>query len=140
MSTPMTAQHIESLQKLGAAILPGTHTQPSFTAADPNADNLRRALEHLTFDAPVALTAVAGGVDDAAAFIDGLKSSDPDTFHSVWMVCVGAYYVNRVVWERLNYPGRIPYPVAAGEADSYIDPNHLQAVIDRGPIYRAAPS
>jgi hypothetical protein len=138
--THASREQIDALRKLGAAILPGTATQPSFTAADPNDEHLRIALQHLTFDAPRALAAVAGGVDDADQFLATLQADNYPAFHSVWMVCVGAYYVNRAVWERLQYPGRIPYPVAPGEAASELDPAQLQAVVDRGPIFRPAPN
>jgi hypothetical protein len=140
LNMPVPARHIDALRKLGAVILPGTSTQPSFTDVDPNNDHLRKALQHLTFDAPVALAAVAGGVEDPEDFLNRLRTEDPATFHSVWMVCVGAYYVNRAVWERIDYPGRIPYPVAPAEAASQLNFSQLQAVIDRGPIFRPAPN
>ncbi len=80
----------------------------------------------------------AAGVPPAEA-ADGLNRDDPAALQAIGTIAAAAYYMDPGVRDRLGYPGQESRPVMPEEEGDYLEDGLLQAVIDRGPIYRPTP-
>ena len=77
------------------------------------------------------------GARPAAEFVAQLQSSDPTSYGILAELIPGAYFLNPQVRSILGYHDQGPRPINP-DADR-LDESLLQAVIDRGPIYRPTP-
>ena len=73
----------------------------------------------------------------AAKFVAELQKTDPAGFSILAELVAGAYFMNAQVRARLDYHGQGPRPM--DPHPDYLDHGLLQAVIDRGPVYRPTP-
>ena len=83
------------------------------------------------------LLAAARGVP-AAEFIAELRRSDSASFGILAELVPGAYFLNPQVRTKLGYDGQTARPLET--QPDYLEDGLLQAVIDRGPVYRPTPS
>jgi hypothetical protein len=74
---------------------------------------------------------------DPADVVRELQTKDAAGFAELAEVVAGAYFLNRGVRAGIGYHGQVPR--ARESASDYLDEGLLQAVIDRGPIYRPTP-
>ena len=81
------------------------------------------------------LTAARGR--PAAEFVAELQRSDAVAFGILADLVPGAYFLNPAVRAKLGYAGQTAKPIDPRHDD--IDPELLQSVIGRGPIYRPTP-
>ncbi len=81
----------------------------------------------------------SGGEEDGGAAAERLNREDPDAMGAIGLVASAAYYMHPEVRRRLGYPGQVQRPVTPAEEDDFRKGGLLQAVIDRGPIYRPTP-
>jgi hypothetical protein len=129
-----------TLAAVADVLIPQTETMPAASevqlhgrwidkalAARPDlADTLRKFLDD------------AAGVDPANAVTTFVKEA-PAEFEDVLLLVTCSYYMNPKVRKRLRYPGQKANPPYPDEADYYLRDGLLDPVIDRGPIYVAAP-
>ena len=82
---------------------------------------------------------VAAREQDAATATETLNRDDPAALQAIGLAASAAYYMDGRVRDRLGYPGQDSRPVMPEEEGDYLEDGLLQAVIDRGPIYREPP-
>ena len=82
------------------------------------------------------LLAAARGLS-AAEFVAQLQNHNSADFRLLAELVPGAYLLNPEVRAKLGYHGQNPRPIES-RAD-YLDEGLLQAVIDRGSVYRPTP-
>ncbi|MBO0824264.1 MAG: hypothetical protein J2P27_10470, partial [Actinobacteria bacterium] len=114
---------------------------PSAAEADPDEHVLGLVLDQLEPVLPGivdALDAAAG--QDITAYLEQMEREQPERFALLRVLFVGRYLTCRPVWELLGYPGRLPAPVRAGEAEQDLAGGLLNPVISRGKIYRPTPT
>ncbi len=124
--------------KLADLLIPAAEGMPSATQAGADGAALDRVAE-LRHDKRAAffrgLDRAAG--QDPAAALETLNHDDPEAMGAIGLFASAAYYLQPEVRALVGYPGQENRPV---EPDA--EPDHadlLQAVIDRGPIYRPTP-
>ena len=66
-----------------------------------------------------------------------LQKNDPAGFGLLTEIAAGAYFLNPQVLAKLGYTGQEPKPI--DPHPDYLDDGLLQAVLNRGPIYRRTP-
>src|SRR2546430_2504572 len=66
-----------------------------------------------------------------------LQENDPDGFGLLTEIAAGAYFLNPQVLAKLGYTVQEPKPIDLHP--DYLDDGLLQAVLNRGPIYRRTP-
>ena len=66
-----------------------------------------------------------------------LQENDPAGFGLLTEIAAGAYFLNPQVLAKLGYTGQEPKPI--DPRPDYLDDGLLQAVLNRGPIYRRTP-
>lgn len=76
---------------------------------------------------------------DPTSVVESLHRDDPAALNAIGLVASAAYYMQPRVRELLGYPGQVARPATADEEHDYLREGLLQAVIDRGPIYRPVP-
>ena len=67
--------------------------------------------------------------------VSRLQVEDADAYAALTVVIVGAYYTHSEVRRLLGYPGQLGKPVLI-EYPEYVTEGLLDAVLERGPIYR----
>ncbi len=72
--------------------------------------------------------------------VEALNSGDPAALKAIGEAAKAAYYMNPRVRELLGYPGQQSRPATPDEEHDYLRDGMLQAVMDRGPIYRECPT
>jgi hypothetical protein len=86
--------------------------------------------------------AVVAQEGEPQAVLDRLRRADAQAFGDFSFVVAGAYLIHPRVRKLLGYPAGAPAknPALEGEAESYLEDGILDAVTDRGPIYRPTPA
>jgi hypothetical protein len=74
---------------------------------------------------------------EPAAFVDYVQKNDPAAFGILGEVAAAAYFMNPDVQKAIGYSGQGPRPIE--EHPDYLDDGLLEAVVQRGPIYRPTP-
>ena len=117
---------------LADALIPGTETMPSATAAGVPDDLLDRALGYrpdLEAALSEALADCADGLDgDLEAVLDRLSTEHPERFEALTVLAAGAYFLSPTVASAMPYDAA-PRP-AREDLDTYVD--LLENVVDRG--------
>lgn len=119
----------DSLTHLGDALIPGSDTFPSASAAGVPGQLIDRVIgfrPDLADDFRAALT-YCSGKEPSAAF-DELAAAHPEQFGALSTLVAGAYFQSPAVQTALNYRPA-PRP-AHDDVDTYID--LLEHVVERG--------
>lgn len=95
-------------------------------------DQVLRVRPDLAVPLKTLLASAAGR--DPAQFFSNLAADNGAGFSLLAELVPGAYFLNHEVRDRLNYHGQTARPI--DPRPDYHDDGLLQAVIDRGPIYR----
>ncbi len=118
-------------------LIPASAKMPSFSASGAQRVELDRVLELRPEVLPALLAAldlVAGADAGDEALEAWLHRTDPAALAVIAQVASSAYYLSPDIRKLIGYPGQVQRPVADDEEADYED--LLQAVVDRGPIFR----
>lgn len=121
-------------------LIPEAEGMPSASQAgiqDAPLDHILELQPWLADDLLRGVRRAASG--DPAAAVDVLNREDAKALSAIGLAASAAYYMQARVRKLLGYPGQIARPATADEEDDYLRDGMLQAVIDRGPIYRPVP-
>lgn len=140
MTVAIAERHREAFRRIADHLIPAAEGMPAASEVDVHGAGLETMLTlrpELAPDLARALDAVAalGGPEAVAA----LAAADPEGLAVVGLVAASAYYMAPSVHAALDYPGQRSRPVQPEEEGDYLEGDLLQAVIDRGPIYRPTP-
>jgi hypothetical protein len=147
MSPPTTEESITldeaaraRLAQLADQLIPGGHGLPSASEIGVHAKWIDRALAARP-DLAAPLHAALARSEEPDVALERLREDDRGTFESFGYLVAGAYLMHPRVRKRLGYPSNVPKPKPAypDEADMYLADGILDAVIERGPIFRPAP-
>jgi hypothetical protein len=122
---------------LADELLPAHGTLPAASAADVAGPILDRILQWRPDLAPDLLRGVAAsrslGARDALV---ALEQHDRSAFDAIRFAVLGAYFQHADVMRALAYRGQESRPVAEDETPDYLQQSLLDAVIERGAIWR----
>ncbi len=123
---------------LADILIPAAEGMPSASEAGAEGSALDRVIE-LRHDKREAFFRGLNKAADRspAAALEELNRDDPDAMSAIGLFASAAYYLLPEVRALVGYPGQENRPVEAGTEPDYED--LLQAVLDRGPIYRPTP-
>lgn len=134
---PAERQHLD---RIADVLIPGGAGLPSASEAGVSAEPIDRVI---SADRELAgtLAAVARSEGTPEILLEELRAREPETYQRFVFAVSAAYLMVPHVRRVLGYPGTAPRrsPAAPGESDFYLEDDVLQAVIDRGPIYREVP-
>jgi hypothetical protein len=125
-----------ALTVLAAYLIPAAHGMPS--AGDViDERRLRFVLEaRPDLVEPLRAALRAGLPDDPAPRLTALERDEPDVHAALLLVIVGAYYTDKVVRERLRYPGQEAKVLQSWKYPVYLEEGLLDGVQARGAIWR----
>ncbi|MFC9549944.1 hypothetical protein ACFTWF_03750 [Rhodococcus sp. NPDC056960] len=140
----LTESELRDLRRIAASLIPGV---PGRIAADQVAtfdDLVHEALAIMDphFDSIVAAIDRMSDVEDADMFaaLRALDAESPTLFYPLSLLVAGVYLYSPEVEAVLQYPHPHRNPAGAMEAADEIESGILDPVIERGPIYVAAPT
>lgn len=117
-------------------LIPAAHGMPS--AAEVVGDDRLRfvltARPDLVDPLRTALRPDLG--DDVGARLDALGANEAATLYALQLVIVAAYYTDRVVRERIGYPGQEALELRSWELPTYVEEGLIDAVLARGATWR----
>lgn len=124
------------LAALAAEMIPAGAGLPSATEAGVAGALLDEVLK-VRPDVAAPLSALLVRLGDAAPSAALARVvADPADHELLALVVVGAYMLCPAVGVALRYPGQEPKPVNPFDINDVVDEGLLDAVIERGPIYR----
>ena len=125
-----------TLSALAAHLIPEAHGMPS--AGGVIGDRRLRFVLEARPDLVEPLRAAlrAGLPDDPGARLAALERDEPDVHGALVLVIVGAYYTDKVVRERLRYPGQEAKVLQSWRYPVYLEEGLLDGVQARGAIWR----
>lgn len=125
-----------TLTAMAAHLIPAAHGMPS--AGDVIDDKRLRFVLEARPDLVEPLWAAlrAGLPGDPAARLATLERDQPDAHAALLLVVVGAYYTDKVVRERLHYPGQEAKVLQSWKYPVYLEEGLLDGVQARGAIWR----
>ena len=126
------------LTALADVLIPAGEGFPAASEAGVAGDGLDQVLEvrpDLVNGLKKLLASARGR--PAAEFVPELEKNDPAAFGILADIVPGAYFLNPAVRAKLGYQGQTARPIDPRHDD--VDPELLQSVIGRGPIYRPTP-
>jgi hypothetical protein len=128
----------KKLNEFADVLIPGGAGLPSASEVDPDGNWMERTLK-VRPDLKDILFACLEKAGEPEKILDNLKKEDPEEFDRFAFAISGAYLMNTRVRIILGYPGAatMPNPILPGEAESYLDDGILDAVINKGTIYRS---
>jgi hypothetical protein len=129
------------LAELADCLIPGGAGLPAASAVDVHGAWIDRVLAARP-DLATVVQEVLAGDGAGQELLDRVKADQPETFGHFAYAVAGAYLINPRIRRLLGYPAAAPArnPAMEGEAESYLEDGILDAVIDRGPIYRPTPT
>ena len=137
MTLQLNVIELEALRRVTDWFLPALDGYPSLADADPDGRVLTMVLTQLVPLGEAITAALAAVPDDGVdAHMTELHGRDEDGFILLRTLCLGWYLTCRPVWAALGYPGRLPVPVAPGDADYDLRDGLLEPVRRRGKIFR----
>ena len=132
----LAAAERTTLGAIADKLIPAAHGMPS--AAEVLTDNRLRfvlnARPDLLGPLRAALRPELG--DDIAGRLDALGQDEPATLGALQLVIVAGYYTDRVVRERIGYPGQMALDLRSWEYPAYLEEGLIDAVLARGPVWR----
>jgi hypothetical protein len=137
----VTADHVLDpgrravLAALADAFVPAAHGMPSAGAVVDEArlSFVLGARPDLAAPLGDALRPELG--DDPVERLDRL-AAEPDVLAALQLVVVAGYYTDAAVRAAIGYPGQVARPVSALDYPTYLAEGLIDAVVDRGPIWR----
>ncbi|HXX61939.1 MAG TPA: hypothetical protein VEI48_11715, partial [Candidatus Sulfotelmatobacter sp.] len=130
-----TAQRA-TLTALAAHLIPAAHGMPSAGHVIDDR-RLRFVLEaRPDLVEPLRLALRSGLPDAPADRVAVLARDEPDVHGALLLVIVGAYYTDKVVRERLRYPGQEAKVLQSWKYPVYLEEGLLDGVQARGAIWR----
>ena len=137
----MTSDHVLDaarravLAALADALVPAAHGMPSagVVVDDARLAFVLGARPDLAEQLWAALRPELG--DDPAERLQRL-AAEPDLIATVQLVVVAGYYTDAGVRAAIGYPGQQARPVSALDYPTYLPEGLIDAVVDRGPIWR----
>jgi hypothetical protein len=141
----MTDQTLSSAERhqldvVGDALIPASGVMPSVSQSDPDGRWLERALQaRPELTEPIRMLLAAHPGLDSVDKVADAEAQDPVGVAALVTITAGRYYMIPHVRELLGYPGQggrdptLPSYRWERAADM------LERVVERGPIYRAAP-
>lgn len=138
MSLPTNLR--DRLRELADELIPAADGMPSASdvgVADGQLDRVLAARPDLA--SPLA-AALAGQSEATTEWLTRLSVEDSAGYEAVLLAIVGGYYTDPEVRGRLGYRGQEPELVQPEIIPDYVTEGLLDAVLERGAIYRAAPS
>jgi len=123
---------------LADMLIPASEGFPSASEAGVAAEGLDEVLlfrPDLVSGLKKLLTSSRG--QPPAEVVAELQKNDPAGFALLTEIAAGAYFLNPQVLAKLGYTGQQPKPI--DPHPDYLDDGLLQAVLDRGSIYRRTP-
>ncbi len=121
-------------------MIPEFEGMPRAAEAEGASQILRRILAlrpDLKEDFMRGLRAAAGRAPTEGA--RDLQKSDPAAYMAIGTVAAAGYYMSPSIRHLIGYPGQEKRAFDPDATPEYIDNGMLQAVVDRGPIYRPTP-
>ncbi|MEO1190909.1 MAG: hypothetical protein AAFY02_04085 [Pseudomonadota bacterium] len=133
-------KHRSTFAGIADVLIPEAEGMPSATQAEVHGAILDRAVELR----PDLREAFFRGLNKAAdqdpqAAAETLNKEDPEALGAIGLLASAGYYMQPQVRDLIGYPGQENRPVDADSEPDYVTNGMLQAVIDRGPIYRPTP-
>jgi hypothetical protein len=121
-------------------LIPAAEGMPAASEVDVGGAQLDLVLETLPDLVPHLLRAVAWSEppESGIEWVRGLQVKDPDAYLALTVAIVGAYYTHPTIRDLLGYPGQLGRPIFLGYPE-YVTEGLLDAVLERGPIYRDPP-
>jgi hypothetical protein len=139
MTLQLNASELDTLRNVTGWFLPALDGYPSLADADPDERVLALVLSQMTPLSEAITAALAAVPGDAVdAHMTELGGCDEDGFILLRTLCLGWYLTCRPVWAALGYTGRAPTPISPGDADYDLRDGILDAVRERGKIFRGA--
>lgn len=90
-------------------------------------------------DPLLRVLSVPGAGMSALDFLNAIESTDPEGHEALVLTVVGGYYMSPQVVRLLGYSGQHASPLNPDIYPAYVAEGLLDAVIDRGPLFRPAP-
>jgi hypothetical protein len=126
------------LARLADVLVPAGEGFPSASEAGVGGAGLDKVLlARPDFAAALKELLAAAKERPAAEFIADAQTKDPARFGLLAELVPAAYFLNPDVRAQLGYRGQDPRPIDPNP--DYLESGLLQAVIDRGPIFRPTP-
>ncbi len=141
MSTALTDGDRKAFAAIADILIPECEGMPSASQVAVHGAVLDRVLDlrpDLRDYVLRGLHAPAG--DSPSRTVEALNSDDPAALRAIGEAAKAAYYMDSRVRELLGYPGQQSRPAMPDEEHDYLQDGMLQAVMDRGPIYRHCPA
>ena len=130
----------DRLRTVADVLIPNAHGMPAASevgVADGQLDRVVAARPDLGEAIARALPQI--DLDDVMGSADRLQEADPGLHHLLMLTIVGGYYIHPEVRARLDYDGQVPVEVRPEIIPAYVEEGLLDAVLQRGPIYRTVP-
>ena len=121
-------------------LIPAAEGMPCASRAEGASDILRRILALRPDLKENFLRGVRWSVRESPeAAARTLQKIDPAAYAAIGTVAAAGYYMSPEVRTLIGYPGQEKRSFESDAAPEYVANGMLQAVIDRGPIYRPTP-
>jgi hypothetical protein len=125
------------LTRIADELIPAAEGMPAAGDVDVGGTQLDLVLRTLPDLQPHLLRALSWSEppDSGIDWVRQLQVEDADAYFALTVAVVGAYYTHPEVRRLLEYPGQLGKPVLI-EYPEYVTEGLLDAVLERGPIYR----
>lgn len=138
VSPALAPDEVRTLEAVADVLIPRYEDHPSASAAGVGDRWIQVALSlrpDLVGPLRSVLAEIAGD-GDVAAQVGDLGRRDPERFSAVANAVAGAYLMSPAARAAIGYPGQEARPLVV-DVEDHID--LLEAVVERGPIYRPTP-
>jgi hypothetical protein len=125
------------LSKVADDLIPAAEGMPAASSVDVGGKQLDLVLRTLPDLVPHLVRALSWSEapDSGIEWVRRLQAEDGKAYVALTVAIVGGYYTHPEVRRLLGYPGQLGKPVFPGYPE-YVTEGLLDAVLDRGPIYR----
>lgn len=125
------------LARVADDLIPAVEGMPAAGAVDVGGKQLDVVLRTLPDLLPHLVRALSWSEEPHSGieWVRRLQAEDGEAYLALTVAIVGGYYTHPEVRRLLGYPGQLGKPVFPGYPE-YVTEGLLDAVLDRGPIYR----
>jgi hypothetical protein len=131
----LDAREFDALREMADTLIPAAHGMPSAASV---IDERRLAFlldARPDLEAPLRSALRPELAPTTAGRLRALEA-DPEALAALQLAIVAAYYADADVRRRIGYPGQIARPVDPLAFPEYVAEGLLDAVVERGPIWR----